>query len=362
MDKIKIQVLPLAESITGNPVVMGTLRAEDYAEIYDVDQYDPNSEGDIGDDGEGYQRSEEEARVQAYVKSLTSKQSDTNTAIICNVRNFDKKDYTEEGGVFYLSINKKEIELYVGDGQHRSAGYKNIMDDPEFKEAFKETPLPVIFYLGEDLDHEKLTFFNTNFYSKSVPVNNKQELQIGLAPVKPKIKKAIELMKLIRKDSEVWKDKLIKPNSKIGLVNSSGFTTSINQHIATQSWFESLDINTLFVMLDAFWQGVRNTLPECFNEPDKYALQKAVGINVMHSIFPFVFMQIKDHGEEVSDPKAWEKYLGYLKKHKSDNRETPPRGVEGHEFWLTGKSGGAGRYSSAAGKAELIDIFKNAIK
>ena len=38
MDKIKIQVLPLAESITGNPVVMGTLRAEDYSEIYNVDQ------------------------------------------------------------------------------------------------------------------------------------------------------------------------------------------------------------------------------------------------------------------------------------------------------------------------------------
>ena len=48
MNKIKIQVLPLAESITGNQVVLGTIRAEDYTDMYKVDQYDPNSEGEIG--------------------------------------------------------------------------------------------------------------------------------------------------------------------------------------------------------------------------------------------------------------------------------------------------------------------------
>ena len=168
MDKIKIQVLPLAESITGNPVVMGTLRAEDYSEIYNVDQYDPNSEGDIGDDGEGYQRSEEEARVQAYVKSLTSKQSDTNTAIICNVRNFDKKDYTEKAGIL-ITVNKEMS--FMLRRQHRSAGYKNIMDDPEFKEALKEH-LCQLYFIGEDLDHERLTFL-IQLYSKSVPLTNK---------------------------------------------------------------------------------------------------------------------------------------------------------------------------------------------
>ena len=122
---------------------------------------------------------------------MTSKQSDTNTAIICNVRNFDKKDYTEEGGVYYLSINKKEIELYVGDGQHRSAGYKNIMDDPEFKEAFKETPLPVIFYLGEDLDHEKLTFLIRTFILKVFRLTTSKSFKLDSHPLNQKSKKPL---------------------------------------------------------------------------------------------------------------------------------------------------------------------------
>ncbi len=363
-NKVKVQVLRLADSVNGKPVVIGAVRAGDYAPMFDVDQYDPSSEGDIGDEGEGYQRTEEETRVVSYVKNLVSKQSDTNTALICNIRNFKDSDLSEKNGILYLELDRDIIELFVVDAQHRSAGYRTIMEDKELADSlnFQDIPLPVIFYLGEDLDHEKLTFFNTNFYPKAVAINNKQELQIGIIEVTDKEKKAIQLMKLMRNNSPTWEGKLIKPNSKIGLVNSSAFTTSIKQHIATQSWFESLEVSTLYTMFDSFWEGVKITLPECFEEPEKYALQKAVGLNTMHSILPFIFMKIKDNGEKVDDPTSWAKYLGYLKTHKTDNREIPPTPVEGHLFWLTGKSGGAGRYSSAAGKAELIETFKNAIR
>ena len=73
------------------------------------------------------------------------------------------------------------------------------MEDKELADSlnFQDVSLLVIFYLGEDLDHEKLTFFNTN-YPKAVPINNKQELQIGIVEVNDKDKKAIELMKLMK--------------------------------------------------------------------------------------------------------------------------------------------------------------------
>ena len=77
---------------------------------------------------------------------------------------------------------------------------------------------------------------------------------------------------------------------------------------------------------------------------------------------PIVYEKIKNSGDKPEEVKSWEKHLGYLATHKSENRETPPKKVVGHEFWLAGKKGGAGRYSSAAGKAELIGIFKDAIK
>lgn len=361
-NELKIQVLKLADSTSGKPVVMGTVRMEDFAGIYDVDQYDPQSQGDIGDEGEGYQRSEEPKRVALYVNNLVTNQTDSNTSIICNIRNFKDTELIDENGNYYLIFDKKDIVLHVSEGQHRSAGYKSIMDDLELKDAFKDIPIPVIFYLGEDIDHEKLTFFNTNFYQKSVPINNKQELQIGILNVKESEVKSVELMKLIRNDSKVWEGKLIKPNSKIGILPSSGFTTSIKQHLATQAWFEMLEVTTIYTFLNAFWEAVKTTLPECFEEPEKFALQKAVGVNVMHSILPIIYQKIRDNGEKPDDPATWEKYLGYLKKHKSDNRETPPTPANGYKFWLTGKSGGAGRYSSAAGKAELIGIFKDAVK
>ena len=166
-NELKIQVLKLADSTSGKPVVMGTIRMEDFAGIYDVDQYDPQSQGDIGDEGEGYQRSEEPKRVALYVNNLVTNQTDSNTSIICNIRNFKDTELIDENGNYYLIFDKKDIVLHVSEGQHRSAGYKSIMDDLELKDTFKDIPIPVIFYLGEDIDHEKLTFFNTNFYQKS---------------------------------------------------------------------------------------------------------------------------------------------------------------------------------------------------
>ena len=362
MNNLRIKVLPAANSTSGSPVVVGTVKLSDWVGLYDVDQYDPESDKELGDPGEGYQRNEDPARVELYAKNLINNQSDTNTAIICNLRKFDTTNHLiEEDGNMYLILDK-ESKAWVCEGQTRSRAYEKLANDKELLSKFGDTPLIVIFYLNEEVDHEKLTFFNTNYFQKPVPVNNKQELQIGILKMKDSEIAAIALMREMRKNSSTWSDKIIKPNSKIGIIPSSGFTTSIKQHIATQAWFDMFSLEIKFLWLDAFWKAVENILPECFVEAEKYSLQKAVGVNVMHSIMPIVYEKIKNSGDKPEEVKSWEKHLGYLANHKSENRETPPKKVVGHEFWLAGKKGGAGRYSSAAGKAELIGIFKDAIK
>ena len=97
---------------------------------------------------EGYQRSEEPKRVALYVNNLVTNQTDSNTSIICNIRNFKDTELIDENGNYYLIFDKKDIVLHVSEGQHRSAGYKSIMDDLELKDTFKDIPIPVIFYLG----------------------------------------------------------------------------------------------------------------------------------------------------------------------------------------------------------------------
>ena len=170
-------------------------------------------------------------------------------------------------------------------------------------------------------------------------------------------KNAVLLTRKIADESKIWKDLIKYPNSKIGFLPNSAFITSL-KHLYQQDWFQPMSLNDQYKLLDAFWNGLKITLPACFEEPEAYTLQRAVGTTVMHNVMGGPYMKLITQGRDIHDPNDWAEFLAPLRKHSDRDRTPDENTVVGSEFWLSGSSGAAGRYSSGAGRSNLIALFR----
>ena len=104
-------------------------------------------------------------------------------------------------------------------------------------------------------------------------------------------------------------------------------------------------------------------LPEAFEDPADYVLQKSLGVNVLHAIFPDVHALVL---KQKMDPTTPQSYAEVLKEPfdalalGEQNREGEM--VTGSDYWAVGPSGVAGSYSSSAGRRRMINLLKNPIE
>ena len=72
---------------------------------------------------------------------------------------------------------------------------------------------------------------------------------------------------------------------------------------------------------------------------------------------PYLKKSIKDP----FDSNVWKEYLEPLTKYEDTDQSGEDNTVIGEEFWRVGKTGGAGQYSSGAGRSVLLKIFHREI-
>ena len=115
---------------------------------------------------------------------------------------------------------------------------------------------------------------------------------------------------------------------------------------------------------------MKEVLPGCFKNPEKYTLQKGIGVNTIHGLIPDIFADIltsngmtfdKKSIQDPFDSNVWKKYLGPLAKYSDTDQSGEENEVIGEEFWRVGKAGGAGQYSSGQGRSVLLKIFQREI-
>ena len=103
--------------------------------------------------------------------------------------------------------------------------------------------------------------------------------------------------------------------------------------------------------------------------PKDWSLQKALGITIVHRLVPIIKSQmmredapkeLKDRREE-TDPLVWKPYFERMREELKDINDEGV-GVNGLEFWRAGSKGAAGKYSSAKGRASLLEMLRPIVK
>lgn len=341
----------------GRLIVAGIMEARELIDRYLIPRRDFSRK-------EGYQRELQESRVARLVKDMKEGQVNLPTALLLNIRDFKPGSLTD-GETGHLTLNGEK--LYVVDGQHRvEALNRLIADNPDKWGAFQ---IPFVCMLGATKEEEMQEFYVVNSTAKSVKTDLALELLKVLAHGDPKLMdrlvergqdwkvKAQELTEHLEKSSPIWKGKVQFAGSpkSAAPISSSGLAISLKKLLGTP-FFGSIGADEQKKILDMYWRGIRDIVPEAFDAPHEYTIQKSIGVSVLHAILPTVIEYIRSKGLSLIDSDSYKKSLASAL--RDIEGDLADGGIaKGVDFWRTAPNGAAGMYSSNAGRRVLIAKF-----
>lgn len=352
----EIPVILGPELRDGTAIVSGVITAGQLVDRYQIPRRDFRRKS-------GYQRDASTARVNRLANDLAAGRVDLPTAILMNMRDFEpSKHLIQRNGSHFLRIG--DAPLYMVDGQHRAEALKKLASaDPSSWDDFL---IPFVCMLGADELEEMEQFYVVNSTAKSVRTDLALDLLKQRAESNPKVMegliesgeswkvKAQTLVERLEKVSPVWQGRIRFPGEPKGAttISSSGMVSSLKQLLGTP-YFGNITTDNQLKVLDAYWAGIRKAVPEAFDDPTEYAIQKSTGVMVLHGLLVSVIEVLRSQGSSVIDPTEYERLLGDpLQELEGDSGLG---GVaQGADFWKSGVEGAAGSFSSNAGRRVLI--------
>jgi hypothetical protein len=161
------------------------------------------------------------------------------------------------------------------------------------------------------------------------------------------------LVEELGRHSQVWRGRIRFPGEGSGdtTIGNNAMVSSLKQLLATP-FFGQVTTDNQVKILDAYWEGIRKVLPEAFDDPAEYVLQKSIGVQAMHTLLLSVVELVRSKGWSVIEAESYANMLGdALEELQGDTREG---GIAtGAEFWRAGGEGAAGSFSSNAGRRVL---------
>jgi len=357
--------LPVVKTATrsGTPMVTGVIPAGMLVSRYVVPRRDSRTKS-------GYQREISTARVNRLMKDLRSKRVDLPTSVLVNLRNFDPLEHLVEDGD-RLKFRLGDEKLHVVDGQHRVAALDRLVqEDPD---KWSDFELPFVSMLGASEREEIRQFYVVNSTAKSVRTDLALDLLKQRAESEPGVMDALtengetwkvkgqQLVEDLEKTSPLWKGRIRFPGEgPTGtVIGSAGLVGSLRPLLSTP-YFGSITTANQVKVLSAYWEGVRQVVPEVFAEPSEYVIQKSTGVQIMHGLLVSVLEYVRSTGRSVIDP---EPYIDALQDALLELEGDTSNGdvVRGADFWLAGGEGAAGSYSSNAGRRVLTAKLRGAL-
>ena len=310
----------------------------------------------------GYQRDLMKARVNRLQSELRKRRVDLPTAVLLSMRDGSNSLLQDDEKGLCLQLAGRDLN--VVDGQHRVAALRGLFDeDPERWSTFK---VPFVCVLGADEHQEMEQFYVVNSTAKSVrtdlaydllkqQVENDSELSEALEERGEKWKIAGQtIVERLEQESVLWRSRIRLPGEPVGstTIKNSGMVNSLKQ-LLSSPYFGGVTTDNQVKVLDAYWHGVQKVLPECFDDPTEYAIQKSTGVTTMHALLLAVLEHVRSAGGSVIEPSSYERVLeAPLMELQGENRDGDL--TRGSEFWRVGSSGAAGSYSSNAGRRVLL--------
>lgn len=350
--------IPVIESTPlrkGPRVVVGVLDAGTLIEQHFVPRRDTRTKT-------GYQRDLTRARVNRLESELRARRVDLPTAIFLSMRDASNALQQDDEKGLRLSLTGRRLN--VVDGQHRVASLRSLVEeDPQRWSAFK---VPIICVLGANEHQEMEQFYVVNSTAKSVRTDLAYDLLKQQAENDPRLSDALDergerwkvagqtVVERLGEESSLWRSRIRFPGEPVGAttIHNSGMVNSLKQ-LLSSPYFSSVTTDAQVKILDSYWHGVQAVLPECFDQPTDYAIQKSTGVMTMHVLLVSVIEHVRSAGDSVIEPSSYERILDApLRELQGENREGDP--ASGSDFWRVGSAGAAGSYSSNAGRRVLL--------
>lgn len=355
---VTLPVLDAPALRSGTPVVTGVVPAGALVERHEVPRRDHTRKT-------GYQREVSQSRVNRLVADLKTGRVDLPTSILLNIRNFDRMRHvgeTDRGKVLRLG---PEDRFFVVDGQHRVEALKHLVEDEDQPDRWTGFEIAFVCLLGADEREEMRQFYVVNSTAKSVRTDLALDLLKQQAEADPNVLEGLieraedwkvraeTLVEELARHSPVWRGLIRFPGQARAesTIGNSGMVGSLKQLLATP-FFGQITTDNQVKVLDAYWQGLRKVLPEAFESPSEFVIQKSTGVQVMHTLVISTIEFVRSKGWSVVEPESYANALGEaLDQLQGDTREGTV--VTGVDFWRAGAEGAAGSFSSNAGRRVL---------
>ena len=359
---------PIENSVRGEQVdtFVGTLELGELVGRYEVPQ-----RVHAGD--EGYQRKPSTSRVNKLARDLHKGIVDLPTAILLSVRGRELYPQLDSSGRYILKLLPSGTRpFYVVDGQHRLEALKKVMDeDPDG--GWSKFRLPAVIFFGADKGVEMDQFHTVNSNAKRISTDLALDLLKTRAKHDDAYRKYLDEVgegwKVICQDltervaqRRMWRGKIRFPNEDKGLtlINSNSFVTSLRPVIEQANFAKYLPEDRAKI-IDAYWRGIGKALPECFEIPNDFNIQKTVGVYVLNYLLPTALAYAQDFRSPVFEPDTYHMiYDETLRGLSGDNQMEGE--VVGPEFWKVGPDGASGTYSSGAGQRVLREKIRRELQ
>jgi len=331
----------------GVRIFTGMMKAKDLISGTAVDHY--NSKLSADDPNQGYQRPPERSRITKIGSYLIEKILDGNglnggifpTAVVLSSRTPLR---------FANGVLQVTNRLQIIDGQHRIAGLRYAIEEKQ-EMKLEEFPVPFVVLEISDKIAEMNQFNVINSTAKSVRTDLVNAILTATAASrgddtlaskdrwKVVVTRVVE--KLSTDPNSPWKGQILMPdiagspksNSK-EIVRATSFMTSLKP---VYTWFESTgnfatvkstqeEANIMYETIANYWEALKTVVPEAFENPQNYVIQKTPGLFSLHKILQMHFLKTMfaayqprtvdnfklylTQSTEICDPHFWHKSEG----------------------------------------------------
>ena len=338
-------------------VAIGSVSIAVLASLFKVDRYEP-------DNLEGYQRRPVENRVDSLKRDLERARVDLPTAILLNLREFDKATHLSDLADTPELVLNEDANLYVVDGQHRVEALVRLYK--EDAEKWSGYSVPFVCLLGADQGGEMTEFHVVNSNAKSVGTGLAYELLKRRADSsaavrdhltesgKAWVQKATALTHKLS-ETDIWRSRIQFPehNQRGTLITSNGMATSLRALVEQPGYFQSVaDADQQVKILNAYWEGIKKVVPDAMADPEKFNIQRALGVNALHAALVNVLAIMSSKGFSTLDPEKFAQVIKVpLEELSGQNSEG--ESVQGADFWKRGAAGASGLFNGRTGRRIL---------
>ncbi|MBR7833287.1 DGQHR domain-containing protein [Actinospica durhamensis] len=343
-----------------------------------IDIFDPDTNA-------GYQRAPVTARVRKAARYYDEKQGRMPNPLLVNVR---KQDMDEKRVVVVVDTDQAGYEnavleggnwigtgriefsaglaLWIYDGQHRSGGLNQLLSG---QTEYEDFPVPISLTLGLDPGEEMREFYEVNTNAAPVKTDLAWQLLTKMAEDDPELRemlaaedkdwvtRAYAIVDELEKLDGPWRGRFQEANRRKTrgdgvTIPKPQFARSLKPVLDMPS-FKRADAATVAAVLNAYWTGIKQVMPEPFEAAQDFVLQKGNGAVALHRVLPQVVEVVRSNGGRLGQPDAYAHVMTELPTLEgeavdNDGQRTTRSGAD---FWRVGSV--ASGFSGDAGRRRL---------